>query len=79
LEEPQGVAIADYVLVELYLLLRNKSVVRKPLASAEAVELFALIGKSHPLSGSRMRPSWMMFGGWLERKGSHAEGFLMLE
>ncbi len=38
-EEARGVAIADYVLVELYLLLRNTSVVRKPLAAAEAVEL----------------------------------------
>lgn len=38
-EETKGVALADYVLVELYLLLRNKAVVKNPLAAGEAVEL----------------------------------------
>lgn len=38
-EETKGVAIADYVLVELYLLLRNEAVVKKPLTADEAVDL----------------------------------------
>ena len=38
-EESKGVAIADYVLVELYLLLRNEAVVKKPLTAVEAVKL----------------------------------------
>jgi toxin-antitoxin system PIN domain toxin len=37
--EIQGVAIADYVLVELYVLLRNERVMKRPLGAAEAVEL----------------------------------------
>ena len=40
-EETKGVALADYVLVELYLLLRNEAVVKKPMAAGEAVELIS--------------------------------------
>lgn len=37
--QQQSIAIADYVLVELYLLLRNEAVMDQPLESAQAVQV----------------------------------------
>ena len=44
---PAAVAVCELVLLELYVLLRNPAVVRKPLASAEAVGLVQTF-RRHP-------------------------------
>ena len=47
----QDVALCELVLVELYLLLRNPAVVRKPLGSADAAEI---------CQGYRGNPRWRL-------------------
>jgi len=60
----EDVAISEFVLVELYTLLRNPSVVTKPLTSVEAVEV---------IQSYRHHPHWALLGFDPDSKGLHEE------
>ena len=53
IQRKEDVAISEFILAELYGLLRNPAVLRHPLAAAEAVEVIAAY---------RSHPSWRLIG-----------------
>jgi uncharacterized protein len=53
LVDRSGVAISEFILVELYLLVRNPAVLKRPLNPEEATGLIA---------SYRSHPSWMILG-----------------
>jgi len=59
-----AVAISEFVLLELYVLLRNPAVVRKPLTPARAADVCAAF---------RRHPTWRVVGFPVDSRGLHDE------
>jgi toxin-antitoxin system PIN domain toxin len=62
IQRVEDVAISEFILAELYGLLRNPAVIKHPLAAAEAVEV---------IQTYRRHPRWRLIGFTLESRPLH--------
>lgn len=62
IQEEEGVAISEFILAELYSLLRNPAVIKHPLEAAEAVDV---------IQTYRHHPRWRLIGFPLESRPLH--------
>ena len=62
IQSRESVAISEFILAELYGLLRNPAVLRRPLGAAEAVEVIRVY---------RSHPRWSLIGFPLESRKLH--------
>ena len=62
LQQSEGVVISEFILAELYGLLRNAAVLKRPLGAEEAVEV---------IQSFRLHPRWRLIGFPIESRPMH--------
>jgi hypothetical protein len=70
------VVLTDYVLVKLYVLLRNPAVMSQALSAKAARDLVTAYWDIQRSCASNTRMSWMKFGNWREPRILPDGGFL---